>query len=105
MEKLNTFGASNIKDTVMVRDRNEHNKNDKIRYMFLVHEKDQALAAYRFFMDYNKNLEKQKKDDILSLPQKMKIYLQKEEAIFEKYGDEEAELYEQMEAMEQMMLQ
>lgn len=75
MEKLNTFGASNIKDTVMVRDRQEHNKNDKIRYMFLVHEKDQALAAYRFFMHYNKNSEKGTKDDILSLPQQMKIYL------------------------------
>ena len=43
MEKLNTFGASNIKDTVMVKDRNEHNKNDKIRFMFLIHEKEQAL--------------------------------------------------------------
>jgi hypothetical protein len=30
----------------------------------------------------------------------MKIYLQKEEAIFERYGDEEAELYEKMEAMD-----
>ena len=40
MEKLNTFGASNIKDTVMVKDRNEHNKNDKIRFMFLIHEKE-----------------------------------------------------------------
>lgn len=26
----------------------------------------------------------------------MKIYLQKEEDVFEKYGDEEAELYNQM---------
>ena len=33
----------------------------------------------------------------------MKIYLQKEESVFEKYGDEEAELYEQMEQMEKMM--
>jgi hypothetical protein len=75
MEKLNTFGASNIKDTIMVRDRNEHSKNDKIRYMFQVHEKEQALACYRFFMHYNKNTEKGTKDDILSLPQQMKIYL------------------------------
>ena len=35
----------------------------------------------------------------------MKIYLQKEEPIFEKYGDEEAELYEQMVEMEKMMAQ
>jgi len=71
--------------------------------MFLVHEKEQALAAYRFFMHYNKNAEKGTKDDILSLPQQMKIYLQKEEPIFEKYGDEEAELYEEMVQMEKMM--
>lgn len=47
-------------------------------------------------MQYNKNLEKGNKDEILSLTQQMKIYLQKEESVFEKYGDEEAELYEQM---------
>lgn len=33
----------------------------------------------------------------------MKIYLQKEEPIFERYGDEEAELYEQMQQMEREM--
>lgn len=43
LEKLNTFGASAIKDTVMVRDRNQHNKNDKIKYMFQVSEKEKAL--------------------------------------------------------------
>jgi hypothetical protein len=48
-------------------------------------------------MNYNKNCEKPGfKDDILNLTQQMKIYLQKEEPIFERYGDEEAELYEQM---------
>ena len=75
MEKLNSFGASNIKETVQVKDRSQHNKNDKIRFMFMLHEKDKALEAYRFFMNYNKNLEKDKKDSILSLPQQMKIYL------------------------------
>jgi hypothetical protein len=44
-------------------------------------------------MNYNN---KGTKDDILNLTQQMKIYLQKEESIFERYGDEEAELYEQM---------
>lgn len=67
MEKLDLFGASNIKDTVMVKDRNEYNKNDKIRYMFQVHEKEQALACYKFFMNYNKNFEKGTKDEILNL--------------------------------------
>ena len=33
----------------------------------------------------------------------MKIYLQKEEAILERYGDEEAALYEQMIQMEKEM--
>jgi hypothetical protein len=41
-------------------------------------------------MNYNKNCEKGVKDDILNLTLQMKIYLQKEEAIFERYGDEEA---------------
>jgi hypothetical protein len=31
----------------------------------------------------------------------LKIYLQKDEAIFEKFGDEEAKLYNDMQAMEQ----
>ena len=101
LEKLNSFGASAIIDNLMVKDRNIHNKNDKIRYMFTLHEKEKALASYKFFMHYNKELEKGVKDDILTLPQQMKIYLQKEEAIFEKYGDEEAELYEMMQAHEQ----
>jgi hypothetical protein len=101
MEKLRDFGATNTRDTVMIKDRNEPSKNDKIRYMFQVHDKEQALACYRFFMNYNKNLEKGKKDEVLTLPQQMKIYLQKDEAIFEKYGDEEAALYEEMMAMHQ----
>ena len=54
-------------------------------------------------MNYNKNSEKGVKDDILNMTQQMKIYLQKEEPIFERYGDEEAELYEQMQQMEQQM--
>lgn len=54
-------------------------------------------------MNYNKNYEKGTKDDILNLTQQMKIYLQKEEAIFERYGDEEAALYEQMEQLEKEM--
>ena len=65
-----------------------------------MHEKDSALLCYKFFMNYNKNYEKGTKDDILNLTQQMKIYLQKEEAIFERYGDEEAALYEQMEQLE-----
>jgi hypothetical protein len=52
----------------MIRDRNEPSKNDKIRYMFLIPEKEKALACYRFFMYYNKNLEKGTKDDVLTLP-------------------------------------
>lgn len=91
MEKLKQFDATNIRDVVQVKNRDEPSKNDKIRYMFLVHEKEKALACYKFFMDYNK---KGNKDDVLNLQQQMKIYLQKEEAVFERYADEEAELYE-----------
>ena len=54
-------------------------------------------------MNYNKNSGNGVKDDILNLTQQMKIYLQKDEAIFERYGDEEAELYEQMQQMEREM--
>ena len=35
-----------------------------------------------------------------SVPEQMMIYLQKDEAVFERYGDTEAELYLQMEALE-----
>jgi hypothetical protein len=59
-----------IKDTVMVKNRDEFSKSDKIRYMFNIHEKDQALACYKFFMNYNKNFEKENiKDDIITLTQ------------------------------------
>jgi len=52
-------------------------------------------------MKYNKNLQDGHKDDILHVQETIKIYLQKDEQILEKYGDEEAALYEQMVQMEQ----
>lgn len=42
-------------------------------------------------------------DDDFNLTEQMKIYLQKEESIFEKYGDEEAQLYYDLQAHEQAM--
>ena len=34
-------------------------------------------------------------DESFNLQEQLKIYLQKDEAVFEKYGDEEANLYNQ----------
>lgn len=50
MKKLSEFGAINIKDTPMNNPR-ENNKNDKIRYLFDIEDRDQALACFRFFND------------------------------------------------------
>ena len=92
MNKLSEFGAINIKDTPMNQTRD---KNEKIRYLFDIEDRDQALSCYRFFNDYynkvrnnrgnkrddkNKDNEKDKKDEGVdgtefTLKELMKIYL------------------------------
>ena len=95
MNKLSEFGAINIKDTPMNQTKD---KNEKIRYLFDIEDRDQALACYRFFNEYyhkvrnnrhnnkkddkNKDNEQEKKDDAaegtsneFNLKELMKIYL------------------------------
>lgn len=118
MKKLSEFGAVNIRDTPMNQGRD---KNDKIRFLFEIDDREKALACYKFFNNYyqktrnpNKNKKEDKKDkekdngeeadasstSDFNLKELMKIYLQKEEHIFVKYADEEAEIYEQMQELE-----
>jgi len=52
-----------------------------------------ALKCFEFFSNYNKDLKNNKQHAGFELQEQIKIYLQKEEEIFVKYGDEEAELY------------
>jgi len=64
------------------------------------------LSCYQFFSHYNKSrmnktkeedkTEEEKEDSAFDLKEQMKIFLQKDEEIFERYGDEEAELYNKM---------
>jgi len=60
MQKLNEYGAQNVIDHLMImdkqRDSYQNNKNDKIRYNFVINDRDQALACYRYFSDYNRKL-------------------------------------------------
>ena len=61
-----------------------------------------ALKCYKFFSKYNQNQKnKDHDDDGFCLEEQMKIYLQKDESIFTKYGDEEAEYYEKMMLLEE----
>jgi hypothetical protein len=121
MNKLSEFGAKNIKDTPM--GGQSRDKNQKIRYLFEIDEREQALACYQFFNrhysyvrqlrgnKYNKKEDKKEsesdknKDEAgsefaemesseFNLKELMKIYLQKEEHVFVQYADVEAELYE-----------
>lgn len=88
----------------------QNNKNDKIRYNFTIHDRDQAMACYKYFSDYNRKLKNQEKGthkaeeekDSFNLQEQMKIYLQRDESVFEEYADEEAALYEEMKLLEQM---
>jgi hypothetical protein len=50
MSKLSEYGALNIRDFLMNQIRD---KNSKIRYLFDVPDRDNALACYRFFNDHN----------------------------------------------------
>lgn len=111
MNKLSSYGAINIRDTPMSQTKD---KNEKIRYLFEIDDRDKALECYKFFNEYynkvrnsrnhkkddkhKKSQEDEKKDEAenneFNLKELMKIYLQKEENTFVKYADEEAEIYE-----------
>ena len=57
-----------------------------------------ALNCYTFLENYDtksRNYKKFDRGDFLKY-ENLKIYLQKDEEVFEKYADEEAALYEQM---------
>ena len=50
MAKLDTFGAVNIKDQFIWGNPNSEKKNnDKIRFTFIIENKDKALECFRFF--------------------------------------------------------
>lgn len=107
MSKLSEYGALNIRDFLMNQIRD---KNSKIRYLFDVPDRDNALACYRFFNDHNQKMKqsRNKKDEAsesnndidgvanksFTLTEQMKIYLQKDEDIFERYANDEAEIYD-----------
>lgn len=82
--------------------------NDKLRFMFSMSDEKNALSVYNFMLDYNnKNYYHNKKqknavhqqegkegdETVFDIAEQLMIYLQKEEEIFVKYGDEEAEHY------------
>ena len=109
-EKLETFGAVNLRDQMIWGNPNSEKKNnDKLRFTFIIEDREQALKCFRFFTQYSqsqrnrnyKNKKEQESDPNFNIKETLMIFLQKEEPIFEKYGDEEAELYEMMNKMDQ----
>jgi len=104
-KKLLSFNAANVRDFIDNRGGGEKN-SDRIRFTFVIDNKDDALECFRFFTDYGKNQRrgshrKESKDQDFQIEETIKIYLQKEEEVFEKYGDIEADLYTQMVKIEQ----
>lgn len=104
-EKLETFGAKNINFRLLKDRSDKPNANDKMRFLFVIETQESALQCYDYFI---KRFYKQKDfkindmeltDDDLGIKQSIMIYLQKDEDVFVKYGDEEAKLYYEMEEM------
>ena len=111
MDKLESLGAKDIRDTFLKDNRGEKaggKNSDKIRYTFTVSTEEDALKCYKYFIDrhnryyqqkrnqqYNKRHVEEVKEpnDQFDVQEQIMIYLQKEEEVFVKYGDEEAELY------------
>lgn len=54
LEKLNEYGAVNFRDQ-MIWGNNERANNDKIRYTWIIENKEQAILCYKFFVEYSKN--------------------------------------------------
>lgn len=91
--------------------KGSHDGGDKIRFTFILKSEKEALFCYNYFIERQKfhktgrkdnkkgreeeqkGEEQSSKDEFDNVKEQMMIYLQKEEAVFEKYGDEEAELY------------
>ena len=85
LNKLSEYGADNFTDHLMIMDKRDgyqNNKNDKIRYNFTIHDRDQAMACYKYFSDYNRKLKNQEKGnnkkveeekDSFNLQEQMKI--------------------------------
>ena len=71
---------------------------DKVKYIFSTEDREKAQECYKFFSSHDQNRRKKGNEenvyDFLR-NETIKIYLQKDEEIFEKYADEEAALYEQ----------
>lgn len=107
LDKLADMGAKNVNEMLM-RDRGEKKQgygNDKIRYTFSFDNRDQAMVCYNYFMNRQhskKHDPRENPDDDLKITESIMIYLQKDEEIFIKYGDEEAKLYFEMEEMKKM---
>jgi hypothetical protein len=96
--KLQEFDARDVKDHHMMNHKKEQdaNKNDKIRFLFNIDDRDKAIDCFKFFSKFNHDLKNNKKHEDFDLKEQIKIYLQKEEDVFVKYGNEEAELYYQL---------
>ena len=68
--------------------------------MFSCLEKTNAINVFRYFSQYNsklkyreENIAKGEKVEDILVDARVSIWYQKEEVLFEKYADEEAELY------------
>lgn len=72
---------------------------DKIKFIFKINDQESALNCYTFLESYDTKSRNYRKfadgGDFLKY-ENLKIYLQRDEEVFEKYADEEAALYEQM---------
>ena len=85
-EKLAQYDAQNIKDHLQ-----QSGKVEKIRYMFEINERKQALACFNFFSDHNKKKRQgADQNEGFELQEQIRIYLQKEDHIFEKYANQYA---------------
>ena len=88
MSKLSEYGAKNIRDFLMTQQRD---CNSKIRYLFEIPERENALSCYKFFNEHNQkvkfskfgkeseneqtNDQKDEKSDTFKVKEQMKIYL------------------------------
>lgn len=115
MEKLQSFGAVNIQDRFLKERKDNEEKSgkrpmsDKIRFDFTVPTQEDSLKCYDYFMKRHSRMQRGNKrdrkddkavEDDLDVTETIMIYLQKDEEVFVKYGDEEADLYHKMQEME-----
>ena len=102
MDRLQEMGATNINDTFM---KDKKGNNDKIRLLFTIEDQQKAIACYDYFTKRHQRYIKHKYhpeiplNDDLGISQNVLIYLQKSEEVFVRYGDIEAELYNEAEKL------